>query len=208
MPSTQRSRWRGGRCVCTRRAVSHRRPLAGSRTHPSSDDNPFPQSNLGVTRKEISMTPLMERMREELVRRNFSPMTIRSYLQAVEVFQQYLGKPLEEAGPDDIRHHQVQLLEDRKLARGTVVIHVSALRFLYVRVLKRREMKEDLPYPKCRKRLPLVLSREEVGQLINSAKNLFHLPDASDRQPDQAWFPRWCGTTGCRSPWRFAGRVD
>ena len=120
------------------------------------------------------MTPLIERMREELVRRNFSPMTIRSYLHAVAVFQQYLGKPLEEAGPDDIRHHQVYLLEDRKLAKGTVVIHVSALRFLYVRVLKRREMKEDLPYPKCRKRLPVVLSREEVGHLIDSAKNLFY----------------------------------
>jgi integrase/recombinase XerD len=35
-------------------------------------------------------------------------------------------------------------------------------------------MKEDLPYPKCRKRLPVVLSREEVGHLIDSAKNLFH----------------------------------
>jgi integrase/recombinase XerD len=120
------------------------------------------------------MTTLMERMREELVRRNFSPMTVRSYLHAVEVFQESIGKPLEEAGPDDIRHHQVSLLEQRKLAKGTVVIHVSALRFLYVRVLKRREMKEDLPYPKRRKRLPVVLSREEVGRLIDGAKNLFH----------------------------------
>jgi integrase/recombinase XerD len=116
----------------------------------------------------------MERMREELVRRNFSPTTVRGYLRAVEVFHQHLGKPLEEAGPDDIRHHHLYLLEDRKLARGTVVIHISALRFLYVRVLKRREMKEDLPYPKWRRRLPVVLSREEVGRLIDSAKNLFH----------------------------------
>ena len=77
-------------------------------------------------------------------------------------------------GAEAIRHHQVHLLEDRKLAKGTVVIHISALRFLYVRVLKRREMKEDLPYPKCRKRLPVVLSREEVGHLIDSAKNLFY----------------------------------
>jgi len=120
------------------------------------------------------MTTLMERMREELVRRNFSPMTIGSYLHAVGVFQESIGKPLEEAGPDDIRRHQVSLLEERKLAKGTVVIHISALRFLYVRVLKRREMKEDLPYPKYRKRLPVVLSREEVGRLIDSAKNLFH----------------------------------
>jgi integrase/recombinase XerD len=120
------------------------------------------------------MTIFVERMREELVRRNFSPSTIRTYLHAIEVFQQHISKPLEDAGPDDIRHHQVYLLEDRKLAKGTVVLHVSALRFLYVRVLKRREMKEDLPYPKRPKRLPVVLSREEVGHLIDSAKNLFH----------------------------------
>jgi integrase/recombinase XerD len=120
------------------------------------------------------MTTLMERRREELVRRCFSPTTIWSYLHAVKIFQESIGKPLEDAGPDDIRHHHVQLLEDRKLAKGTVVIHICALRFLYVRVLKRREMKEDLPYPKCRKRLPAVLSKEEVGQLIDSAKNLYH----------------------------------
>jgi integrase/recombinase XerD len=120
------------------------------------------------------MTTLMERMREELVRRTFSPSTIRTYLQTVEAFRQHIGKPLEDAGPDDIRRYQVYLLEDRKLAKGTVVIHICALRFLYVRVLKRREMKEDLPYPKRAKRLPVVLSREEVGRLIDSAKNLFH----------------------------------
>jgi site-specific recombinase XerD len=55
-----------------------------------------------------------------------------------------------------------------------VVHHIAALRFLYVRVLKRRDMKEDLPYPKRPKRLPVVLSQEEVGRLINSARNLFH----------------------------------
>ena len=54
------------------------------------------------------------------------------------------------------------------------LLFVGMLRFLYIRVLKRRDMKEDLPYPKRPKRLPVVLSREEVGRLINSAKNLFH----------------------------------
>lgn len=120
------------------------------------------------------MTPLIQRMREELVGRSFCPSTIQTYLQAVEVFRHHIDKPLEDAGPDDIRHHQVHLLKDRKLAQGTVVLHVSALRFLYVRLLRRREMKEDLPYPKRPKRLPVVLSREEVGRFIDSAKNLFH----------------------------------
>lgn len=76
--------------------------------------------------------------------------------------------------PDDIRRYQVHLLEDRKLGVHTVVGHVAALRFLYVKTLKRREMKEDLPYPKYHDRLPVVLSQEEVTRLIDSARNLFH----------------------------------
>jgi integrase/recombinase XerD len=57
---------------------------------------------------------------------------------------------------------------------GTVVAQVAALRFFVLRVLKRRDMKEDLPYPKRRKRLPVVLSPEEVQRLIAGAKNLYH----------------------------------
>jgi integrase/recombinase XerD len=54
------------------------------------------------------------------------------------------------------------------------VNEIAALRFFYLRVLKRRHMKEDLPYPKRRKRLPVVLGAEEVQRLIAGAKNLYH----------------------------------
>lgn len=120
------------------------------------------------------MTILLQRMREELVRRTYSETTIRSYLHAVEAFRQHMGKRLDHLGPDDLRRYQVYLLEDRKLANGTVVIQISALRFFYIKVLKRRDMKEDLPYPKRLKRLPVVLSQEEVSRLIDCARNLFH----------------------------------
>src|ERR1019366_6638608 len=62
----------------------------------------------------------------------------------------------------------------RKLAVNTVVVNVCALRFLYIKVLKRRDMKEDLPYPKQRLRLPVILSPGEVVQLIGAARNLYH----------------------------------
>src|SRR4051795_6207893 len=65
-------------------------------------------------------------------------------------------------------------VENRKLAVNTVVLNVCALRFLYIRVLKRRDMKEDLPYPKQRQRLPVILSPGEVAQLIGAASNLYH----------------------------------
>jgi site-specific recombinase XerD len=66
------------------------------------------------------------------------------------------------------------LFEEKKLAVGTVGLHVAALRFFYVRVLKRRELKEELPTPKGRRRLPTVLSPDEVRRLIAGAKNLYH----------------------------------
>ena len=97
------------------------------------------------------MITLIERMRQELVRRNYAATTIRSYLKAVEHFQQHISMPLEAIGPDDIRSYHAYLLGERKLAVKTVVVKVCALRFLYIKVLKRRDMKEDLPYPKERK---------------------------------------------------------
>jgi integrase/recombinase XerD len=113
-------------------------------------------------------------MREELVRRNYAATTIQSYLKAVEHFREYITAPLEQLGPDDLRSYHAYLLENRKLAVNTVVVNVCALRFLYIKVLKRRDMKEDLPYPKQRQRLPVILSPEEVAQLIGAASNLYH----------------------------------
>jgi site-specific recombinase XerD len=116
-------------------------------------------------------------MREELVRRNYAQTTIRTYLMAIEEFRRHAQKRLDHLGPEDIRQYQVALLEDKKLAVGTVALRVSALRFFYLKVLKKRALKDELPYPKNPKwarRLPTILTPEEMARLINSAKNLFH----------------------------------
>jgi integrase/recombinase XerD len=118
------------------------------------------------------MTQLRRIMLEELQRRNYSDNTVRQYLLAVRQFAQHFGKPPDQLGPDELRTYQAHLLRDRKLAVGTVVARVAALRFFFVRVLKRHQFREDLPYPKDRRRLPTVLSLEEVTRLINAAGNL------------------------------------
>ena len=118
------------------------------------------------------MTHLRKMMLEELQRRNYSESTIRGYLMAVTQFAKHFGKPPDQLGPDELRSYQAYLLKERKLAVGTVVARVAALRFFLVRTLKRHEFREDLPYPKDRRRLPTVLSLEEVGRLINAAGNL------------------------------------
>jgi site-specific recombinase XerD len=121
------------------------------------------------------VTKFLERMREELVRRNYAENTIHSYLRIVEDFHQYAGKRLDHVKPDDLRRYHAHLLEERKLAVRTVVQRVAAVRFFYCKTLKRRDMKEDLPYPRnYRRRLPVILSPDEVARLIDSARNLYH----------------------------------
>ena len=118
------------------------------------------------------MTHLRKRMLEELQRRNYSEGTTRAYLQAVQQFAVHFGKSPDKLGPDDLRSYQAYLLVERKLAVASVVARVAALRFFFVRTLKRREFREELPYTKSYRRLPTVLSLEEVARLIDAAGNL------------------------------------
>jgi integrase/recombinase XerD len=121
------------------------------------------------------VTPLRQRMLEELQRRNYSPATTRGYILAVKQFAEYFGKSPEQLGAEEIRRFQLYLLNDKKLAPGTVEIRISALRFLYKKTLKRRDLAlDDLVFPKTPRKLPVVLSPEEVTRLIEAAANLMH----------------------------------
>jgi integrase/recombinase XerD len=120
------------------------------------------------------VTQLRKMMLEELQRRNYSQATVRAYVLAVRQFAEYFHRPPHQLGPDQIRRFQSYLLQEKKLSPRTVVQRVSALRFLFVKTLKRHHMLEHIPFPKVVRRLPIVLSLEEVGQLIDSASNLFH----------------------------------
>jgi site-specific recombinase XerD len=120
------------------------------------------------------VTKLLQRLHDELVRRQYSPITIRSYARIVEHFRRQTGGRLDRLGPDAIREYHLSLLQEGRVSVETVVTHVCALRFFCRHVLRRRNVHEDLPYPKRRDRLPVVLSPEEVQRLIAGAKNLYH----------------------------------
>ena len=121
------------------------------------------------------MTPLRQRMLEELRRRNYNPDTIRGYLHAVEQFAAYFHKSPELLGIDDIGRFQLHLLDEKHLALGTIALRMGALRFLYKRVLKRRDLDfENLPLLRTPKKLPVILSPDEVTRLIEAAPNLLY----------------------------------
>ncbi len=120
------------------------------------------------------MTHLRKMMLEELQRRNYSHETIRAYLHAVSDLAQYFHRSPEELGPEHIREFQAHLFNVRKLAAHSVAQRTAALRFLFVKTLKRAYMLEHIPFPKTPLRLPIVLSQEEVTRLIDAAPNLLY----------------------------------
>jgi integrase/recombinase XerD len=119
------------------------------------------------------VTRLRKMMLEELERRNYSEKTIRRYLRLVERFAQYFGRSPDKLGPDHLRSYQAYLLKDRKLDPASVENHVTALRFLFVRTLHRHEFRQFLPFPRVRKKLPNILSGEEVARWIDASSGLF-----------------------------------
>ncbi len=120
------------------------------------------------------MTQLRKMMLEELQRRNYSKTTVQTYLKSVQRFAEHFHTPPDRLGMEHIRSYQAYLFQEKKLAATTVSLCTAALRFFFVKTLKRPYLVEELPYPKIPRRLPTVLTVEEASRLINSASNLFH----------------------------------
>lgn len=120
------------------------------------------------------MTALRQRMLEELQRHNYSKETIRLYVFAIKDFARYFKKRPDLLTQGHMREFQLYLINERKLAVETVAQRITALRFFFVKVLKRPYEELDLVYPKLRQRLPTVLSEDEVAKLIESASSAYH----------------------------------
>ncbi len=113
------------------------------------------------------MTSLRLRMLEDMQIRNLAVNTQESYVQQVSLFARYFNQSPEQLGPEEIRTYQVYLTKEKKLATGSILIAISALRFLYKVTLKKNWTFEDIiPAPKKPQTLPVVLSPEEVLQFL------------------------------------------
>jgi site-specific recombinase XerD len=114
-------------------------------------------------------------MTEDMQVRNLALNTQMSYVQQVSLFARHFNKSPEELGPEDIRAYQVYLTNEKKLAPGSVLIAVAALRFLYKVSLQKDWTFEDvIPAPKKPQKLPVVLSPEEVLQFLGCIRNTKH----------------------------------
>jgi site-specific recombinase XerD len=119
-------------------------------------------------------------MLEELQRRNYSSTTIRAYLFAVKDFATYFGKRPDLLRQEHLRQYQLHLLNDRKLTVDTIVGRIAALRFFFVRVLRRRYREIDLVYPKRPGTTPRNLERRGSGAVDRIGSYLIPPRDSDD----------------------------
>jgi len=118
------------------------------------------------------MTPLRQRMLEDMSIRNLAENTQRIYVQQVSAYARHFGRSPEELGPDEIRRYQVYLTKTLQRTPSTLSVATSALRFLYKVTLRQGWSPDELVMPKRPFKLPVVLSPEEVMHFLDGIDRL------------------------------------
>jgi integrase/recombinase XerD len=114
------------------------------------------------------MTPLRQRMLQDMGIRNLALNTQMAYVQQISAFARHFDCSPEALGPEQVRAYQVHLLEERKLAAGSLSVVAAALRFLYKITLRRAWNDDDIPMPKR------PLSPEEVVRFLACVASTKH----------------------------------
>jgi site-specific recombinase XerD len=114
-------------------------------------------------------------MIEDMQIRNRSLHTQRVYVEQIVRFARHFRKSPEHLGPAEIRAYLLHLAQDRRLAASSIIVTVSALRFFYTVTLKRPWIVEDdIPAGRQAKKLPVVLSPDEVARFLGAVDSLKH----------------------------------
>jgi site-specific recombinase XerD len=106
--------------------------------------------------------------------RHLAPAAIDAYTYHASRFADFIQKPLDRVTVEDVRSFQLYLIETRKLAYSSFNQAVCALRFLYTHTIRVPWPVTMVPYGKRPKRLPTVLARAEVDELLRCTPNLKH----------------------------------
>ena len=117
------------------------------------------------------MSPLRRRMIEDMTVRNLSPATQRSYVHAVSKFSRYFGRSPDRLGLEDVRTFQVHLVSTG-ISWPALNQIVCALRFFYGVTLSHGEIPERIPYAREPRKLPVVLSTDEVVRFLEAVPSL------------------------------------
>ncbi len=115
--------------------------------------------------KEEKTTPLRERMIEDMRIRGMLPKTQQGHIRAVRYFAEFIGRSPDTATPDELRAYQLHMT-DTGVSTGVFNARIVSLRFFFGMTCGREEMKRYMQFRRKAKKLPVVLSVEEVGDLL------------------------------------------
>jgi len=118
------------------------------------------------------MTELRKQMEEAMLLRGFSPRTRETYLACVRSLAKHYRQPPDLLDGPELQAYLLHLITEKKLAYASVNQASCAFRFLYGTVLRKPQMRLDIPMAKVPKRLPQILTRAEVSHLIESSATL------------------------------------
>lgn len=120
------------------------------------------------------VTPLRQKMIDELTLRGYSPRTHESYLYAISKIAAYYHRSPDTLTVDEMQKWLLHLLNKQGLSNSSCRLYVNALRFLFVNVLKREPLGVVITYPKLEQRIPELLSRKEVAAILMACPNAKH----------------------------------
>jgi site-specific recombinase XerD len=120
------------------------------------------------------MSLLRDRMSRDLERAGLAPRTRKHYIAAIARMIQFLGRSPEQLTPDDIRHWEDEMRR-RAFGSNWTRIHLAALKFLFNKTIYRPEMVSFISYPRTARKIPSVLSVDEVGRVLASFHKLRYL---------------------------------
>jgi integrase/recombinase XerD len=120
------------------------------------------------------MTSLRRRMTEDMKLKNLSTRTINAYVSRVSSFARHFGRSPLDLGRDDVRSYLLHLVQEKKVSWSVYNQTLAALRFLYEVTLGRKDVLERIPFPKQPKRLPIVLSLDEVARFFAAIVGIKH----------------------------------
>jgi site-specific recombinase XerD len=117
------------------------------------------------------MTPLRQKMLEDMQLHGLSERTQQSYVWAVKGLADYYHRSPAELAEEEIRQFFLHLIDTRKVAKSTVTVYLSGIKFFFEKTLGKTMPVFDLVRPRRRKKLPTVLSIEEIKSILSRIRS-------------------------------------
>jgi integrase/recombinase XerD len=113
-------------------------------------------------------------MKENMILKGFSLNTQKTYLRQLRAFEVFTAKPLETIAEQEVREYLLYLIKTKNASHSSVGIAYSALKFFFDFVLRQELVMKHIPRSKKPKRLPVILSQDEIQRIFQATDNIKH----------------------------------